>query len=151
MTVITNLDIAQKNVLTYLKRMKFQNQAYYDLIILYSVKANEIVNYIEHPEACGKWPFDYVCKIEYAINQISKKNLIDFPYIEIQAEEDRVLSKLLKKNNFLAFGSNTFFKENVTVNHVIAYMERNEIIYSWNSDFVLKTQQLVNKVKEQLL
>lgn len=150
MTAITELDITKKKVLTYLKKMKFQNQAYYDLIILYTVKANEIVKYLEHPELCGRWPFEHVCKIEYAINQISK-HLIDFPYIEIQTEEDRILSKLLKKNNFLAFGSNTFFNENVTVHHVIAYMERNEIIYSWNSDFVLKTQQLVNKVKAQLL
>lgn len=147
----TKNDTTKATVWSYLKKSKLQNKDLYDRLILFSVKPHDIVKYIERPEDIGKWPFDFVIQVEFAITQISKKLIIDFPKIEIQTEEDRVLSKILKKNSVFAFGTNSYFGEEITVSHVIAYMERDEIIYSWNSDFVLKTQNIVNKVKELLL
>jgi hypothetical protein len=115
------------------------------------VKPNDIIKYIEHPEDCGKWPFYFVGQVDNAVTKIAKKYLIDFPEIDKQTEEDRVLVKLLTKNNFYAFGTNTFFNNDITVHHVIAFMERNEVIFEWNRDFILRTQQAVNRVKEFLL
>lgn len=151
MIEITDVDSTQKRVLTFLKKMKLQNQSCYGKLMLFSVKPNDIIKYIESPEKCGKWPIDFVIQVNHAIIQISKKYFIDFPEIEIQNDEDKVLSKLLRKNNFFAFGTNTFFGEEITVHHVIAYMERDELIYEWNPDFVLKTQLEVKRVKEVLL
>lgn len=151
MTVISDIDTIKNHVLTYLKKIKLQNQVYYEGLSLYCVKPNDIIKYIEHPEKCSKFPLDFIATIENAIIRISKKYLIDFPIIESQTEEDRVLSKLLRKNSFFAFGTNTFFREEITINHIIAYMERDEIIYLWNADFVLKTQHEVKRAKAFLL
>ena len=145
--VVRDMDITQERVLRILKTMKLQNRAYYDRLMLFSVKPDDIIKYIERPEDCGKWPFDFLGEIQNAIKQISKKYVIDFPKIESQTDEDRVLSRLLRKHNFFAFGTNTFFKDEVTVHHVIAYMERDEIIYLWNPDFVIKTQHEVKRMK----
>jgi hypothetical protein len=149
--VISDIDSSKKRVATYLKKFKLHNPEYYDRLAMFSVKPNDIIKYIERPEDCGTWPFDFVGKVDFAVKRIAKMYLIDFPEIEIQTEEDRVLSKLLRKNNFYAFGTNTFFKNEVTVNHVILFMKRDAVIYDWNADFVLKTQHEVKRVKEFLL
>jgi hypothetical protein len=151
MMVISDINSTEQKVLIYLKKMKLQNKSCYDRLILFGVKPNDIIKYIERPEDCGKWPFDFVYQVQNAVTKISKNYLMDFPEIEIQTEEDRVLSKLLTKNNFYPFGTNTFFKNDITVHHVTAFMERNEVIYEWNGDFILRIQQEVNRVKAFLL
>lgn len=151
MIVMSNIDSTQQSVLTYLKKLKFQNLTYYDIIILFGVKPNDIIKYIERPEQCGKWPFDFVSQIYDAILKIEKYCLIGIPQIELQTDEDKVISKLLRKNFYLCFGTNTFFGDEIQVHHVIAFMERNEVIYEWNADFILKTQKEVKRVKEFLL
>ena len=146
-------EIAEKEVkvLKYLKNeQKFVSENNV-IVSYYGVSAKDIIKFIEHPELCGRWPFDYVFQIENTITKISKKYIIDFPQIEIQTEEDRVLSKLLKKNNFLAFGTNTFFDKIVTVKHVIQFMERDPIIYEWNAYFVWLVSHVVLRVKEKLI
>jgi hypothetical protein len=151
MNVMTTIDTKYECVLDYLKRLKFQYESNYDKLMFFSIKPNDIIKYITNPEQCGNWPFEYVCKIEHSITQIFKKFIVDFPKIELQTEEDRVISKLLKKNPCFAFGTNTFFDGTITVNHIIAYMEREEKIYQWNGDFVIQIQQKVKKIKEYLL
>ena len=151
MSTIYDADATNKIVVTYLKKMRLQNQAYYDKLILYGAKPHDIIKIIERPDECGTWPFDYVCQIFDAVKKTAKNYVIDFPEIEQQTDEDTVLSKLLRKNNDFAFGTNKFFGELITVKHVIAFMERNEVIYAWNGDFILRTQAEVKRVKEFLL
>jgi hypothetical protein len=150
-TVVNDIDITQKRVLDYLKKLKIQYPDSYNRLTIFGLKPNDIIKYIERPEDCGRWPFDFVAQVNFAITKISKKYLIDFPDIELQTEEDRVLSKILKKNNFFAFDSNTFFGAEITVHHVIAYMERDSAIYNWNAYFINQVRQEVKRVKEYLL
>ena len=90
----------------------------------------------------GKWCYTGVaCKLF----------LVDFPKIETQTEEDRVLSKLLTNNNFNYFGINNIFKNEVTVNHVIQFMKRDAVIYDWNGHFVSHVIQEVQRIKNVLL
>lgn len=149
--VISDIDSTQKRIVTFLKKMKLHNPEYYDRVIMFSVKPNDIIKYLELPENCGNWPFDFVGKVEFAVKRIAKLYLVDFPEIETQTEEDRVLSKLLTNNNFNAFGTNTFFKNEVTVNHVIQFMKRDAVIYDWNGYFVSQVKQEVQRVKNILL
>lgn len=151
MKTLDNINLTQKRVLTYLKNTKLQNQSCFNLTILFSVNPKDIIKFIERPDDCGNWPFDFVIQVQYAINKIDKIALTAFPKIEMQTEHDRVLSKLLRKNNYFAFGTNIFFKPELTVDHVIAYMERDMVIYEWNSDFAVRIEQEVRRVQEFLL
>lgn len=151
METLTYHQSKQERVLTYLKNAKLQNRFAYDYMVLFSVKPNDIIKYIERPDDCGRWPMDYVCLVDAAINQISKKYLIEFPEIEAQTEEDRVLSKFLKKNSSLTFGFDSTKIEEVTREHIIAYMTREDLIYKWNADFVLRVQSRVERLKGIML
>ena len=151
MTAIMKTISKYDSVLTYLKKFKFYNKSGYEYLILFGVNPNDIIKYIEHPEKCGNWPFDFVCQVESAITKISKKYLIDFPIIELQTDEDRVLSKLLRKNNFFSFFTNIFNSRMVSIHHIIQFMERDPIIFEWNADFVWQVSQEVIKVKKELL
>lgn len=122
------------------------------ILIYFGKEPYDIIKHIEHTEDCEKWPFDFVRKLNRSITQIAKINLNKFPEIELQTEEDRVLRKLLRKNDFFAFGTNLFFDNHIAkINHVIAYMERDVKIYTWNGDFVINVQQEVKRVKAFLL
>ncbi|TRX16124.1 hypothetical protein FNW25_01740 [Flavobacterium franklandianum] len=140
-----------QNVVTYLKKFKLHHKALYDRLIIFGVKPNDVIKYLEQPEQCGNWPFDFVCEMASVIPKISKKYLIDFPIIELQTEEDRVISKLLRKNNLLAFDIKIYLNKMVSVNHLIQFMERDPIIYEWNAYFVWQVSQEVIEVKEKLL
>jgi hypothetical protein len=121
------------------------------VVSFYGVKARDIVKFIEHPEKCGNWPFDFVGQVMESIKKIKKKYVIPYPTIEKQTEEDRVLSRLLSKNEFLCFGTTSFFKGYVNVEHVIQYMERNEAIKNWNAYFLCNVMAETQRVKAFLL
>ena len=85
--------VEQTKVLAYLKNMKKITPRDYTSLMLWGVNPNDIIKLIERPDACGKWPFEYVSNIYTAIRKIPKHNILPFPEIEVQTEEDRVLSK----------------------------------------------------------
>ncbi len=121
------------------------------VLVFYNINARDIIKYIEHPEKCGNWSFDFVCNVTEAIKKIKAKYIIPYPKIENQTEEDRVLSKLLAKNKFYGFGTNTFFKDRVNIEHVIHYMERSAEIKNWSAYFLRCVQLETVRVKEFLL
>jgi hypothetical protein len=121
------------------------------VLAFYSINAKDIIKYIEHPEKCGNWPFDFVCSVIEAIKKIKAKYIVPDPKIENQTEEDRVLSKLLAKNKYYCFGTNTFFKDRVSIEHVIHYMERSAEIKNWNAYFLQCVQLETVRIKEFLL
>lgn len=77
------MDTTKKSVLEYLKKKKLQNRESFDRLILFGVKPNDIIKYIERPDDCGRWPFDFVCQVHNAVQKISKKYLIDAPVFSI--------------------------------------------------------------------
>ena len=106
-------------VLVFLKKeMQLVNSRGF-ISAFFGAGLKDMIKYIETPEKCGRWPFEYVLLTEDAIKKTKKKYLIDFPVIENQTEEDRVLSKLLLKNNLYYFGINTLFDGIVQQKHVI--------------------------------
>ena len=151
MNVIATFEPIQQKVLLYLKNAKLQNKVAYDKLMLFSVKPNDIIKYIERPDDCGNWPLDYVYQVEKAITKISERYLIDFPTLDAQTEEERVLSKFLKKHHYVTFGAINDVETDVTTNHVIAYMQRSAAVYLWNADFVLRVQKEVERMIKVLL
>lgn len=148
---ITEISEKDKQVLDYVKSEldRYANQN--TVLIFFGVSAKDMVKFIERPEACGKWPFEFVCQMTKAIDKTHKKYIIPYPEIEDQTEEDRVIAKILMKNNLFKFGTNTFFKNGITVQHVIQYLERDSSIYNWNAIFAVQVQQEVIRVKEFIL
>jgi len=123
-----------------------------NVIIVYcGVGARVIKKYIAHPEKCGNWPFDFVCLVERSVKKLLKHYIIPHPALEEQTEEDRVLSRLLRKNSYLCFGTNLFFKSKVKVEHVILYMERSEEIKNWTTCFLLSVIEETKRTKDFLL
>ncbi len=141
----------QARVLAYLKRAQQCYPDDFGKLILCGAKATDMIKLLEQPEACGNWPFDFVCDMYRAIDKTAKRITLPFPVISEQTEEDRVISRILKKNPWLSLGTNRFFYEPVTVQHVIAYMERKAVINTWNADFIHKVEQEVKRAKEFLL
>ena len=66
--------IGQKEVqvLEYLKKKQNEINGKNIIASYYGVGAKDIIKYIERPEACGKWPFDFVCLTQRAVNLIAK-------------------------------------------------------------------------------
>jgi len=138
-------------VLDYLKRelYTFRDENY--IMTYYSISIKDIIKYIETPEKCGNWPFEFVCRVNQSIQKIKKQFLIPYSEIEQQTEEDRVLSKLLLKNNCMCFDTNMFFKYRVSIRHVIQYMQRSEEIKNWNAYFLNCVKKETERVKDFLL
>ena len=67
-------------VLEYLKK-EFQLTRNSNVVLgYYSVNIKDLIKYIEHPEKCGNWPFDFVITVEECLKKIKKKYIIPFPY-----------------------------------------------------------------------
>lgn len=64
-------------VLDYLKKEQNEINNTGLISIYYGVGVKDIIKYIERPEACGKWPFDFVCMAQRAVNLIAKNYLIN--------------------------------------------------------------------------
>lgn len=148
MTTQTNIKC---EVLEFLKKELKATERTNVVLSFYGIGARDLVKYLEYPEKCGSWPFDFVLMVEDALKKIKKKYIIPYPVIENQTEEDRVLSRLLIKNNYYCFGTNTLFNGQVKVNHVIQYMERQNAINDWSAFFLTKVQMETIRVKEFLL
>ena len=146
------LDDEKCEVLEFLKKELKVVENKNGILVFYAVGAKDLIKYLEHPEKCDRWPFDFIFSVESALKKI-KMNILSIPFtiIEAQTEEDRVLSKLLSKNDFFCFGTNTFFKGSVDVSNVIQYLERQNVIYDWSSLFLTKVQQETKRVKEFVL
>ncbi|HRP38237.1 MAG TPA: hypothetical protein PLM55_01010 [Chitinophagales bacterium] len=138
-------------VLEFLKKELKVSEHSNGVLSFYGIGARDLVKYLECPNKCGNWPFDFVLKVEDTLKKIKKKYIIPCQFIETQTEEDRVLSKLLIKNKYFCFGTNMFFKGDVNVTHVIQYMERQNAINDWSTFFLMKVQAETNRVKAFLL
>jgi len=149
--MMTTETTKENQVLEFLKRELKTAEHTNSVLCYYGVGAKDLVKYLEHPKKCGNWLFDFVILAEESVNKINNKYLIPFPIIENQTEQDRVLSKLLSKNNWYCFGTNAFFNDHVKVSHVIQYMERQGAIYDWTAYFLLRVQAETKRVKEFLL
>ncbi|TAE13124.1 MAG: hypothetical protein EAY72_08805 [Bacteroidetes bacterium] len=145
------VEISEVDVLDFVKKELYAIRNTNQVIIFYGVGAKDIVKFIETPEKCGKWPFDFVCTVTEAIKKIKRHYIVPYPEIETQTEEDRVLSKLLAKYRHNCFGTNTFFEGSVSLDDVIHYMNRNVEIKNWNASFLRAVQMKTARVKEFLL
>ena len=141
----------EATVLVYLKNMRKYSPENFKLLICYTVRADTLIKFLEDPDSFGDHDFVYVGSIFKAIRKLAKNYLLPFPEIEEQTEEDRVISKLLRKGSVYYNCESEYISKLVNINHVIKYMERNPEIYDWNSYLIIRVQQEVKRVKEKLL
>ncbi len=137
-------------VLQYLQNCKQQNEKYYSEMLIWGVRPNDIIKWMNSPVKYAHWNYEHIDKVEHAINQIAFYNLKEAPVIEPQYREDIILAKVLR-NSLMVFDRSDFFSGQVNRIHVIQFLERDEIIYHWNNDFLLKVIADLNRVKEHLL
>lgn len=62
-------------ILEYLKKEQNEINNTGLISIYYGVGTKDIIKFIERPETCGKWPFDFVCMAQRAVNLIAKNYL----------------------------------------------------------------------------
>lgn len=147
---MTATDEEKLQVLDYVKASIRRHENEYGVLSFYAVGAKDIIKFIERPEACERWPYDFECRVEEAIASLAKKYIVPFPEIEEQTEEDRVLSKLFKKHKNLTVGNTDFFNNYFQAHHFIYYMERHPDIYKWDAYFIKKLQHEIKRMKEIL-
>ncbi len=131
-----------------LRRYEHQN----GVLIFFGVGAKDMVKFIERPEACGKWPFDFVCEMMEAIKKMHAKFIIPYPEIEEQTEEDRVLAKLLKKHDHIPKGMDAaYIITQDDLKDIVAYMERREVIKEWTAYYLSAIQYRTKLIKDFFL
>jgi len=62
-------------VLEYLKKQQDEIKDKDLIVAYYAVGAKDIIKYIERPDACLNWPFDFVCLTHRAVHLIAKNYL----------------------------------------------------------------------------
>jgi hypothetical protein len=65
-------------------------------------------------------------------------------------EEDYIVAKVIA-NSPLAFNSYPYFTGAVGRQHIIDYLERNEVIHTWNVDFLVAVVTKADEAKAFLL
>ena len=62
----------EKKVLDFLKKQQEEIKGTNLIAVHYGVGAKDLIKFIERPEECGRWPFDFVGMAQRAVNLISK-------------------------------------------------------------------------------
>ena len=148
----TALDEINAEVIEYLRREKIQNPEDYSCLAIKGVKPNDIIKLINKADITTRWGHDYTIRVIAAIDYIYDECII--PYkgytVEKQTEEDRILAKILRnRGNIMFYGDE--LSERVSLNHVIDYLERSELLLNWNHRFIERTKMQVDEIKEILL
>jgi hypothetical protein len=141
--------IHEPEVLDFLKKTNAMTPQNHRLIY-YGIAAVDLIKLLATPEKCGKWPFVFVCEAFEAIKKVKKKYLVPYPTIPKQTMEDRLLAKLLIKHGDTLLDSDDFFQiKLVTVQRVIDYLSRNEIVMNqWTPYFMHCIQRETDRVKK---
>ena len=137
-------------MLAYLKKRKLQNPEHFDKVILWGVKPNSIIKYLENHESVKRWDNLLFEKLENAINKIAGNCSVPYPEIPEQTEEDKLLSKIITKSGWRLFNTD-FWDMEINRTHIVKYLNRDIELKEWNADFVLKVQWKVAEVKDYLL
>lgn len=143
--------LIEEAVLDYLKKFKKYCSHAYNKLLIWGVRPNNIIRFIENNQKEVLMNYDFIIQIESAIKKIYEHNIIPFPKIESQQEEDKLLAKVIRNGHEIMFGKSNFFRMEVTKEQVAKYLERNEEIHDWNADFVIKVQNEVERAKLFLL
>jgi len=134
---LTHIDDA---VLEYLEKFKATILDDYSRLAIFGVSARDMVKYLKDKTIAIKWGEEFTAKMRRAVDKTYEKYIIDFPEIPPKNRVDIFIAKMFKKNNTMALGTNAFFTELVNINHMIAYLNRDKVIYSWNPYFILLLQ-----------
>lgn len=81
---------AELEVLEFLKKELELVRNLNGSLSFYAVNIKDLIKFIEHPEKCGNWPFDFVYTVMEAIKKIKKNYIIPNPIKENQTKEDIV-------------------------------------------------------------
>lgn len=66
------MSTSEENVLAFLKDYRELLQERFERLVIYGVKATELIRLIEQPEQVGRKPFVHVCKLYKAIDRIDQ-------------------------------------------------------------------------------
>ena len=145
-----HIENVQNEVLKYLENDKRVNPERFTILGIFGVKATDVIKYIKRPEACGTWPFDFVHQVDCAISKIYAKYIIDFPVIPPKNDVDDFIAKMFSRNGTIATLDSHFFEHEVTLPHMIKYLERDSEIFTWNAYFILYVQSEYKRCIEKL-
>jgi hypothetical protein len=141
------------SVLDYLQKEKAQYPEVYSKLMIKATNPNDIAKYIKNDEIIRRWDFEYYHRVELAIDYIYDDLIMgyEFPKIEAQTLEDVTLAKILKNPEIWVPISSDFLFGYVTLSHIIAFLNRDNEIFNWNTRFLILVMKNVTKVKELLL
>ncbi len=100
-----------------------------------------------------KWKGDYEEDVCNTIEFIYTHLIYPFtpPVIKEATIVDKFIAKMQFKRGWWVLGDSHFFREPVTIEHVVKYLQGENEIYTWNADFIYMVQQECKRVKEVLV
>jgi hypothetical protein len=140
-----------RNVLGHLYHMKEFYGPDFDKLIIYGVKATDLVKFLENPEPYFNKSFVYVCEVYRAIDRIYKNYNIPFPKIPRVTDTERILLNLLLTYGEGIMGRDPYFDSGVKLHHVLAYLQRDKVIRTWQPYSVLSVQGRCSRAIQDLL
>jgi len=142
----------EKAVLTHLNALKTFYGEDFDKLIIYGEKATAMVKLLADPDAFAKrWNALYAFQLYRAIDTIYEKNIIPFPKIPRRTDKERILLNLLLMYGEGILGRDPYFEYGVKLHHVLAYLQRDKVIYTWEPSAVLAVKGACYKGIQELL
>jgi len=142
----------EKAVLAHLNGLKAFNGEDFDKLIIYGEKATAMVKLLEDPKAFAKrWNALYALQWYRAIDTIYEKNIIPFPKIPRRTDKERILLNLLLIYGEGILGRDQFFDNGVRLHHVVAYLKRDKVIYTWEPSALRSVRTACYKATYELL
>lgn len=140
-------------VLDYLQKSELQNPIRYQTMIIYGVKPNDIIKFIQNKPICQKWGFEYLHQVEVALNHIYDNIIavVQYPQLPPQTPEDTTLAKILSNIKHLLPSIFQIHHPEVSFSHIIAFLNRHKTMADWNPDFMHHVHNETIRLKHTLL
>jgi hypothetical protein len=123
----------------------------FDKLGIFGGKATDLVKFLENPEPYFNKSFVYVCGLYDSIDKIYKRHILSFPKIPRRTDKERILLNLLLMYGEGILGRDPYFEYGVKLHHVLAYLKRDKVIYTWPPTAVRSVQGACRRGIDELL
>jgi hypothetical protein len=140
-------------VLAHLRGLKEFYGEDFHKIIIGGANVKELMRLLEDPVAFAKRSNCFrALQLYRIIDTIYEKRLMfPFPKIPRRTEKERILLNLLLRHGEGILGRDPYFDGGVRLHHVVAYLQRDKVIYSWERSATYSVMNTCERALNELL
>ena len=150
---LESLNEIYAHVAEYIRRSKIQFKERYYICSIAAANSEDIIKFINQDPRIKQWDRDYLRRIDDAIWYIYEERVLKMPIPKIveQSLEDKIIAKLFRKTKWFMVNHISFLDNDLKIEDIILFMERDPIIKEWNGDFLMQIIEQTERLKKQLL